>query len=162
MYFTALCCILYIGASTYLTTAVFNTLYYFWREVPGFSAYPALTAVYVSYQWWHFSRGFLSLETFPWEDQYKLNSVIFRSNWSKIKQTDGGIYPQVKTFSKTIIFLEKSMWTINDYLSLNTKGWLLACFLANIIIMALSWIWVVLVSNWPNISPLFVGWHWFF
>ena len=49
MYFTALSCVLYIGSSTFLATSVcvYSHLYYFYREIPGFAAYPALTAVYV-------------------------------------------------------------------------------------------------------------------
>ena len=48
VYFTASSCILYIGASTFLGTSVHNHLYYYYHTMPGFSAYPALTACYVS------------------------------------------------------------------------------------------------------------------
>merc|ERR1712123_203061 len=46
-YFTGISCLLYIGASTFLGTSVHNHLYYYYHTMPGFSAYPALTAVYV-------------------------------------------------------------------------------------------------------------------
>jgi len=45
--FTAVCCFLYILSSTFLATSVYTQLYYFYNTIPGFSAYPALTAVYV-------------------------------------------------------------------------------------------------------------------
>ena len=55
VYFTAISCALYIGSSTFLATSVYSHLYYFYREIPGFAAYPALTAVYVGTQFWvHF------------------------------------------------------------------------------------------------------------
>lgn len=46
--FNLLCCALYIAASTLLLTSVFTELYYLYHTVSAFSAYPALTAVYVS------------------------------------------------------------------------------------------------------------------
>jgi len=45
--FNLLCCALYIAASTLLLTSVFTELYYLYHTVSAFSAYPALTAVYV-------------------------------------------------------------------------------------------------------------------
>eukprot|EP00091_Calanus_sinicus_P000493 TRINITY_DN10413_c0_g1_i1.p1 TRINITY_DN10413_c0_g1~~TRINITY_DN10413_c0_g1_i1.p1 ORF type:complete len:160 (-),score=21.21 TRINITY_DN10413_c0_g1_i1:250-663(-) len=45
--FTAVSCGLYIGASTFLAASVYQHLYYYYHTIPGFSAYPALTAVYV-------------------------------------------------------------------------------------------------------------------
>ncbi|XP_023319612.1 protein singles bar [Eurytemora carolleeae] len=45
--FSYVSCGLYIGASTYLATSVHNNLFYFYKTIPGFSAYPAMTAVYV-------------------------------------------------------------------------------------------------------------------
>merc|ERR1719245_295995 len=42
-----LCCGLYLAASTLLMTEVFTELYYLYHTVIGFSAYPALTGVYV-------------------------------------------------------------------------------------------------------------------
>ena len=45
--FTAVCCFLYILSSTFLAASVYTHLYYYYHTMPGFSAYPALTAVYV-------------------------------------------------------------------------------------------------------------------
>jgi len=45
--FTAVSCGLYLGASTFLATSVYKHLFYYYHTIPGFSAYPALTAVYV-------------------------------------------------------------------------------------------------------------------
>jgi hypothetical protein len=49
VYFTGISCGLYIGASTFLGTSVYNHLYYYYHTIPGFNAYPALSAVYVSF-----------------------------------------------------------------------------------------------------------------
>jgi len=45
--FSGICSCLYIGSSSLLATSVYSHLYYFYLSIPGFSAYPALTAVYV-------------------------------------------------------------------------------------------------------------------
>ena len=67
---TGICCVLYITAATFLATAVYQTLYFTYHTVAGFSAYPALTAVYVRHFKTHkltkclsryFSRDFLLL-----------------------------------------------------------------------------------------------------
>ena len=41
------CCALYLAASSLLMTEVFTELYYLYHTVIGFTAYPALTGVYV-------------------------------------------------------------------------------------------------------------------
>ena len=41
------CCALYLTASSLLMTEVFTELYYLYHTVIGFTAYPALTGVYV-------------------------------------------------------------------------------------------------------------------
>lgn len=45
--FNLVSCCFYLGASTCLATAVVRQLYYYYHTVPNFSAYPALTAVYI-------------------------------------------------------------------------------------------------------------------
>lgn len=45
--FNGVSCGLYLAASTFLATAVHFHLYYFYQTIPGFSAYPAMTGVYV-------------------------------------------------------------------------------------------------------------------
>eukprot|EP00088_Acartia_fossae_P071215 TRINITY_DN9733_c0_g1_i3.p1 TRINITY_DN9733_c0_g1~~TRINITY_DN9733_c0_g1_i3.p1 ORF type:complete len:234 (-),score=26.70 TRINITY_DN9733_c0_g1_i3:379-1014(-) len=45
--FNAVACGLYLAASTFLATAVHFHLYYFYKTIAGFSAYPAMTGVYV-------------------------------------------------------------------------------------------------------------------
>jgi len=45
--FNYVCCGLYIGASTLLATQVHFELYHSYLKIAGFSAYPAMTAVYV-------------------------------------------------------------------------------------------------------------------
>lgn len=45
--FNYVSCALYITGSTFLATSVHFNLYYFYKTIPGFSAYPAMTAVYV-------------------------------------------------------------------------------------------------------------------
>jgi hypothetical protein len=45
--FNFVACVLYLAASTFLATSVQMNLYYFYKTIPGFSAYPAMTATYV-------------------------------------------------------------------------------------------------------------------
>jgi len=45
--FNFIACGFYISSSTLLAASVHFQLYYFYMTIPGFSAYPALTAVYV-------------------------------------------------------------------------------------------------------------------
>ena len=47
MLLNLLCSALFITASTLLLASVFSELYYLYHTVTGFSAYPALTAVYI-------------------------------------------------------------------------------------------------------------------
>lgn len=44
--FNVVACVLYTGASAFLATAVQMHLFYFYKTIPGFSAYPAMTATY--------------------------------------------------------------------------------------------------------------------
>ena len=45
--YNAAACVLFLGSSSALANSVLRHLLYHYRTIPGFSAYPAMTAVYV-------------------------------------------------------------------------------------------------------------------
>jgi len=89
--FNLLCCALYIAASTLLLTSVFTELYYLYHTVSAFSAYPALTAVYVM----GFAAGVLHLID-------AILAFIFWRQQSAIQQQQW-LYSKWK-FTKTKLF----------------------------------------------------------
>ena len=47
MIYNAATCCLFLGSSSALANSVLRHLLYHYRTIPGFAAYPAMTAVYV-------------------------------------------------------------------------------------------------------------------